>query len=63
MNSVSLVFVNHATYRLAVTNFGDYSALQIMPWYVATAVRIGCSHSFSRSLSVRHGLSFDAQLS
>jgi hypothetical protein len=61
VDTVNLVFANHTTYYLAVTNFGDYSSFQIMPWYVATAVCIGGSYGFSRSLPVR--LCCDAQLS
>ncbi|KAN0130228.1 hypothetical protein V8E53_011985 [Lactarius tabidus] len=32
VDTVNLVFANHTTYYLAVTNFGDYSSFQIMPW-------------------------------
>ncbi|KAN0125348.1 hypothetical protein V8E53_015575 [Lactarius tabidus] len=33
VDSVNLVFVNHTTYLVAVTNFGDYSSFQVaMPW-------------------------------
>jgi hypothetical protein len=46
VDTVNLVFANHTTYYLAVTNFGDYSSFQIMPWYVATAVCIGGSYGF-----------------
>jgi hypothetical protein len=54
VDSANLVFTNHTTYYIAVTNFGDYSPFQVnMPWYVATSVRIGGSYGISRSLSVR----------
>ncbi|KAN0130237.1 hypothetical protein V8E53_011994 [Lactarius tabidus] len=33
VDSVNLIFANHTTYLVAVTNFGDYSPLQVeMPW-------------------------------
>ncbi|KAN0130236.1 hypothetical protein V8E53_011993 [Lactarius tabidus] len=42
VDSVNLVFTNHTTYYIAVTNFGDYSPFEVtMPWYVTTAVWIG----------------------
>ncbi|KAN0130222.1 hypothetical protein V8E53_011979, partial [Lactarius tabidus] len=35
VDTVNLVFANHTTYYIAVTNFGDYSFLLVnMPWYV-----------------------------
>ena len=37
VDTLNLVFANHTTYRLAVTNFGNYSAFVIMPWYVQVA--------------------------
>jgi hypothetical protein len=47
VDSVNLVFVNHTTYLVAVTNFGDYSSFQVaMPWYVVTAVCIEGSYGF-----------------
>jgi hypothetical protein len=62
VDSVNLVFANHTTYLVAVTNFGDYSSFQVeMPWYVATAVFIRGSYDFSRSLPVR--LCCDSRLS
>jgi hypothetical protein len=62
VDTVNLVFANHTTYYIAVTNFGDYSFLLVnMPWYVATDVCIGGSYGFSRSLAVR--LCCDSQLS
>jgi hypothetical protein len=62
VDTVNLVFANHTTYHIAVTNFGDYSSFHVnMPWYVATSVCIGGSYGFSRSLAVR--LCCDSQLS
>jgi hypothetical protein len=52
VDTVNLVCANHTTYYLAVTNFGDYSSFEYMPWYVATAACIGGSYDFSRSLPV-----------
>lgn len=40
VDSVNLIFANHTTYHLAVTNFGDYSSFEVMPWYVTTTVCI-----------------------
>jgi hypothetical protein len=36
VDTVNLVFANHTTYFLTVTNFGDYSSFEFhIPWYVA----------------------------
>ena len=44
VDTLNVVFANHTTYHLAVTNFGDYSAFEIMPWYVVTVIYIGGSY-------------------
>ncbi|KAN0130233.1 hypothetical protein V8E53_011990 [Lactarius tabidus] len=51
VDSANLVFTNHTTYYIAVTNFGDYSPFQVnMPW---SLFAIALSGSFLE-VSVQH---------
>ncbi|KAN0130224.1 hypothetical protein V8E53_011981 [Lactarius tabidus] len=42
VDTVNLVFANHTTYHIAVTNFGDYSSFHVnMPWSLAAIALSG----------------------
>ena len=42
VDSLHMALVSHTTYWVAVTNFGDYSAFQVLPWYVAPKSTVIC---------------------